>query len=237
MRRTSLALLLLPFAVALPAQAGLFDDTEARKQIAELKVQDETHSRALLDLASQLQALRDENAKLRGQLETLTYELDTAKKRQQDLYLDLDTRMRKFEPQTPSGDAATSGAAGDAATEGQEYEAALTLFKAGKYKEASAAFTTFVANRSASSLAPSAQYWLGNALHAQRDCKRALEVQSQLVAKWPSNPKAPEAMLVMATCQQEMGNPNAARRTLENLVAQYPEAPASDTARQRLKKR
>jgi cell division protein FtsB len=38
-----------------------------------------------MELANQIQALRDENARLRGQVETLNYELDAAKKRQQRL--------------------------------------------------------------------------------------------------------------------------------------------------------
>jgi len=234
--RHSFFLLLLMLGAA-SAHAGLFDDSETRKEIADLKAQVETQSRGLLDLAGQIQNLRDENAKLRGQIETLVYELEMAKKRQQDLYLDTDTRLRKLEPQAPSGDAAKAGGSGDPATERPEYEAALNLFKAGKYKEASAAFTVFVTNRPNSALAPGAQFWLGNALYAQQDCKRAIEAQQQLLAKWPGNPKAPDALLSIATCQQEMGNAAAAKRTLESLLTQYPEAPASETARQRLKKR
>ncbi len=235
MRHLSFVVLLMLGAAS--AHAGLFDDSEARKEIADLKVQVETLSRGLLDLSSQLQHQRDESAKLRGQIETLMYELDMAKKRQQDLYLDADTRLRKLEPQAPAGDTAKTAVGADPATERPEYEAALHLFKTGKYKEASAAFTAFVTNRPNSALAPGAQFWLGNALYAQQDCRRAIEAQQQLLAKWPGNPKAPDALLAIATCQQELGNAAAARRTLENLVTQYPESPASETARQRLKKR
>jgi len=237
MRCRRLPLLLLFCVGASVAHAGLFDDSEARKEIADLKVQVDTQSRGLLDLSSQLQNLRDENAKLRGQIETLMYELEMAKKRQQDLYLDADTRLRKLEPQAPAGDAAKTAGGSDPATERPEYEAALNLFKAGKYKEASVAFTAFVTNRPNSALAPGAQFWLGNALYAQQDCKRAIEAQQQLLAKWPGNPKAPDALLSIATCQQELGNATAAKRTLESLLAQHPESPASETARQRLKKR
>lgn len=231
----------MAYLMAGSAHAGIFDDSEARKQIAEMKTLQETRydtqSRALIDLAGQIQNLRDENAKLRGQVETLVYELDMAKKRQQDLYLDTDTRLRKLEPMVPASEANKPSASSDPASENQEYEAALNLFKAAKYKEASVAFTAFVTNHPASSLAPNAQFWLGSALYAQRDCKHAIEMYSQLAVKWPENPKAPEAMLAMATCQQEMGSTSAAKRTLESLLAQYPEAPAADTARQRLKKR
>ena len=234
--------LLLACLGASSAHAGLFDDSEARKQIADLKVQVDTLSRGLLDLSSQLQNVRDENAKLRGQFESVTHEQEMAKKRVQDLYLDADTRLRRLEPPVPGGaESAKPGTvkpgSADATTESQEYEAALNLFKAAKYKEASAALTAFVTNRANSPLAPGAQLWLGNALYAQSDCKRAIDVYSQLAVKWPESPKAPEALLAVANCQQELGTPVAARRTLESLLAQYPEAPAADTARQRLKKR
>lgn len=238
-RRFLLAILCLLSVSA--AQAGLFDDSEARQQIADLKAlsetRNETHSRAVLDLSGQIQVLREELAKVRGQLEAVTYELDQAKKRQQDLYLDADARLRKLEPPVAAPENAKPAPGIDPAQEGQEYEAALDLFKSAKYKEAAAALTAFISNRPESRLIPGAQFWLGSAFYSLRDCKRAIDVYSQLAVKWPDDAKAPEALLAMATCQQELGNAAAARRTLESLLAQYPDAPASDSARQRLKKR
>lgn len=230
------------------ARAGLFDDDEARRQISDIKTRFETRfdqqARAQLDLAGQIQKLIDENARLRGQIETLQYELDTAKKRQQDFYLDLDTRVRKLEPQ-PGASAAVSEAAPaqaakpavDPAAEGQEYEVALNHFKANRFKESAAAFAAFLQKHPESDLAPNAQFWLGNAWFAQRDCKKAIEAHSYVVSKWPDSPKAPDSLLAVAGCQQEMGNPAGAKRTLESLVSKYPTSPAAESARQKLKKK
>lgn len=238
MRRLRPAVL-IAWAVASTAQAGMFDDDVARRQVAELKAATEaryeTHSKALVDLVNQLQSLRDEQAKLRGQLEVIGNGIEQVNKRLQDYYVDLDNRLRKLEPQAATEAPAKNAA--DLAVESQEYEAALSLFKAAKYKEAAAAFTVFADKRMASSLAPSAQFWLGNSWYAQRDCKRAIEAQNVLLSKWPNSPRAPEAMLAIATCQVETGATATARRTLEALVTQYPEAPAAETARQRLKKK
>ena len=238
-------------ALAGPAQAGLFDDEEARRQIAELR---DTQGRAQLELANQLEALKGELAKMRGMLEKLNYELESAKKRQQDFYLDLDTRLRKFEGpaagNAPAGDAkpgsessgdgapaATKKAPADPAEEARAYEAALNLFKGGKYKEAAGAFEAFVKGHPESDLAPSAQYWLGNSHYGLRDCKKAIDAQKVVIARWPSHPKAADAMLNMSTCQQELGDAKGARQTLESLAAKYPGTPSGDAAAKRLKKK
>lgn len=240
-----------------PAWA-LFDDDEARRQIAEMRTRNnerfDTQSKAQLELSNQIEALKGEVARLRGQVETLNYELETTKKRQQDFYIDLDGRLRKFEPAAGQGNTpgATSGAApADAATpagqtakkpadpveESRAYEAALNIFKAGKYKDSAAAFDAFVKTHPDSDLAPSAQYWLGNSYYGLHECKKAIEAQKVVIARWGSHPKAPDAMLNISTCQQELGDKKGARQTLEMLASKYPGTPSGDAAVQRLKKK
>ena len=245
MRQVRIAFLIAALGAA-QAHAGMFDDEEARRQVNDLKIKTEARfdqqARGQLELSSQIQRQAEEISRLRGQIETLNYELETAKKRQQDFYLDLDTRLRKFEaPGTAAtGDAGNGTAgkpAGDPARESQEYEAALNQFKAGKYKEAAGGFGAFVQKYPDSSLAPNAQYWLGNAWYAQRNCTKAIEAQSVVTTKYAESAKAPDAWLAIATCQQELGNPTAAKRSLETLIAKYPATPAADSAQQRLKKK
>ena len=246
MRPARIALLIVALG-ATQAQAGLFDDDEARRQITDHRIKTEARvdqlGKSQLDLANQLQRQSEEIARLRGQVETLSYELETAKKRQQDFYLDLDTRLRKFEPQG-SGSVAVDGekgansvGAGDPARENRDYEAALNQFKAQKYKEAAWAFSAFVQKNPDSSLAPNAQFWLGNAWVAQRNCAKAIEAHSVVTTKYPTSTKAPDSWLAIANCQQEMGNAAAARRSLETVIAKYPNTQAADTAQQNLKKK
>ncbi len=246
MKPVRIALLIAALG-ATQAQAGVFDDEEARRQIADHKIVTETRfdqqAKAQLDLANQIQRQSEEIARLRGQIETLTYDLETAKKRQQDFYLDLDTRLRKFEAPVAGNAAvnpengANSAPAGDPAKESQEYEAALNQFKAAKYKEAAGNFAAFVQKYPAHSLAPNAQYWLGNAWYAQRNCNKAIEAQSVVTTKYADSAKAPDAWLAIATCQQELGNPTGAKRSLETLLTKYPTSPAAESAQQRLKKK
>ncbi|RIX44017.1 MAG: tol-pal system protein YbgF [Rhodocyclales bacterium GT-UBC] len=245
MRPVRIAFLLAMLGAA-QAQAGMFDDEEARRQVSDLKIKTEARfdqqGKAQLDLASQIQRQAEEIARLRGQIETLNYELETAKKRQQDFYLDLDTRLRKFETAptvnaSPEAGTAPAKPTGDPAKETQDYEAALNLFKLAKYKEAASGFAAFVQKYPDSQLAPNAQYWMGNAWYAQRDCKKAIEAQSIVTSKYADSPKAPDAWLAIATCQQEMGNPGGVKRSLETVISKYPSSPAAETAQQRLKKK
>lgn len=244
--------LLITAVWAAQAQAGVFDDDEARRQIADHRIKTEANfdqqGKAQLELANQLQRQAEEIARLHGQLETLSYELDTAKKRQQDFYLDLDTRLRKFETQAaapgdngaPEATAAlgpVAAAAADPVADNQAYEAALNQFKASKYKEAAGSFAAFVQKYPDSPLAPNAQYWLGNAWYAQHNCAKAIDALSVVTSKYAASPKAADAWLAIATCQQEMGNGAGAKRSLDTLLTKYPNTPAADAAQQRQKKK
>lgn len=246
MRRLRLVLLIASLG-ATQAQAGIFDDEEARRQLTDFRIKTEARfdqqAKAQLELSAQIQRQADEIARLRGLLETLGYKQEVGDKRTQDFYLDLDSRLRKFETPVaaaPTADPANTPAAaikGDPVKESQDYEGALNQFKAAKYKEAAGAFAAFVQKYPDSSLAPNAQYWLGNAWYAQRDCKRAIEAQSIVTTKYPDSAKAPDAWLAIATCQQELGNPTGVKRSLETVIAKYPNTPAAESAQQRLKKK
>ena len=245
MHKPHLTLRLLPLLLAcavLPASAGMFDG-DALEALTKLRAEQndrldklESASHNQLEVANQLQLLKDEVAKLRGQVELLTFEQEQTAKRQKDYYVDLDTRVRKLESAT--ADAATAPTPKpDPAAETQAFEAALTLFKNGKFKEASEAFRAFIKSYPASSFAPGAYYWGGNAHFQLREWPKAAELYAGLPAKWPEDPKAPETLLKLADAQQEMGDAKASRKTLESVQTQYPGTPAATQAKQRLTKK
>jgi len=234
---------------------GLFDDNEARRRVELLRQSIESSQRtmeerltkiegaasdrgALLELSSQLEALRGDISRMRGQIEVLTNQVEVADKRQKDLYLDIDTRLRKLE-QTREQQAATSDkpAAAEAEAspaETKAYQAALDQFKLGNYAAAVTAMQGFMVTYPNSSLAPNAQYWVGMAHSGQRDYKSAIAAQRKLLTTWPDNPKAPDAMLSIASAQETMGARGEAQKTLQELIARYPGSSASVSARQRL---
>jgi tol-pal system protein YbgF len=271
-----------PFVLALatalqlasaPARAALFDDDEARRRIEELRarvtqlegslnqrlgaLEDTVKGQGLLDLLRDVEQIKSDIAKLRGQYEVLTYELEQAQKRQRDLYLDLDSRVRKLEggagatgptanapaaapdvnAPTNAGGTAARPAAVDVAGEQKSYDAALDQFKGGNYAAAAASFQAFTRAYPKSPLAPSAMYWAGNAQYALRDFRGAIATQRQLIATYPDSQKVPDALLNVASCQVELGDNGGARRTLEEVVNKYPGTEAAGKARQRLSAR
>jgi len=250
--RSLVALALL--AALAPARAGLFDDDEARARIDKLRVDVaeqakeqakeqgkrlDTLGSAQLDLANQIEQLKAELAKLRGQLEVQNYEADSAKKRQTDFYTDLDTRLRKLE--TAPAEAKSSGTTAlpaiDPADETRGYEAALGLFKIAKYHEALAAFENFIKTYPKSAVLPGAHYWAASAHLQLREFGKAAEMFAQLYQGWPNDAKAPDAMLGQANCLEQAGDNRGMRKALVALVARYPESSAAQAAKLRLKKK
>lgn len=269
MRRFALLLLLCVNSAGI-AHAGLFTDDEAQKKIAELQQQNsalqqqvqtlearlaklepriaETESAlknlGIVELLSQIESLKGELAKLRGQDEVQAHDIEATQKRQKDLYVDLDTRLRGLEQAKTAAAAATSapGDAGtaaattpaDGAAETKSYNAALDLFRLGNYQGAIAALQTFITSYPKGTLASSAQYWIGNAYFALRDFKAALAAQQKLLSLYPTSQKVPDAMLNLASSQLELNDTAAARKTLEELVAKHPLSNAAELAKKRL---
>ena len=238
-RRLLPVLLLL---AALPARAGLFDDDEARKRIEKLRSDFDSVSERLdqanrnqLGFANQVETLQAEVARLRGQLEMMANDLETAQKRQRDFYVDLDGRLRKLETAaTPPAEPAAPKV--DPAAEARDYEAALAAFKAGRYKDAITAFQAFGAAHGSSALLPNAQYWTASSHYQLKDYKKAVEVFAKVAATWPNDPKAADALLAEGNALMEMGDSKGAKQVLTALMNQYPGTPAALTAKQRLKR-
>ena len=294
-RARSLAVGFALCALAPLARAGLFDDEEARKRIdatnqrvTQLSQQvdqldQQLKSGGLMDLFNSIEQIKADISRLRGQIEVVTYEIEQSQKRQKDLYVDLDTRLRKLEGggaasappdastnvanATPASSAGapgpTAGAfsppspstganagvtppvpvnAGalqtrsptDITAEQRAYDAALDAFKRGDYPAAISGFGAFVKAYPRSPLAPSAQYWVGNAQYARKDYRASIASQRQLIQSYPDSPKVPDALLNIASAQADMGDAAAARKSLEELITKYPQSEAASKAKQRL---
>ena len=227
------------------ASAALFEDDEARRAILELRqrveVLQQNHQRSgedgsqlrrsLLDLQSQIDVLKTDAARLRGQNEQLLRDVGELQRRQKDIAQGVDERLRQFEPIKVTVDGREFQA--DPA-EKRDFEAALAVFRSGKFPDASVAFAAFVRQYPRSGYVPSARFWLGNAQYATRDYKEAIGNFKALLAAAPTHARAPEAALSIGNCQVELKDTRAARKTFEDLVKAYPQSEAAGAAKERL---
>ncbi len=239
--------LVCPFS----ASAGLFEDDEARKAILdmrqrldlsqqrtaeELRKANEDNAqmrRSLIDLSSQIEVLRTEMAKIRGQEELMARELAEIQRRQKDLSQGVNDRLSKFEPSKVTVDGKEFVA--DPA-EKQEFEAALAVLRKGEFAPAQTAFVNFLKRYPQTGYKPVALFWLGNAQYALRNYRDAVVNFRALVAADPEHARAPEAVLAIANCQVELKDTKSARKTLEDLVKAYPQSEAASVAKERLSK-
>ncbi|MDO9073703.1 MAG: tol-pal system protein YbgF [Rubrivivax sp.] len=238
------------------AQAGLFDDEEARKAIVDLRgrltaVEDANKTRiielssantqlleqltatrrSLVELNNQLETMRSELATLRGSNEQMLRELAEVQKRQKDAAQNFDDRLRAMEPAKVVID-------GREATVPQEekraYDDAIAAIRGGEFDKSVGMLTGFQRKYPESAYTDSVRFWLGNALYGKRDYREAIAAFRSFVAGAGAHPRAPEAMLALANSQAEMKDARGARKTIEDLMKAYPQSEAAQAGKERL---
>lgn len=251
--RVTLMALAMGAALVQPARAGLFEDDEARKAILELRgklqanedaakqraeqlntlIQDQLQPlrRSMLDLNSQIDALRAEVAKLRGANEQLARDLSDTQRKLTDQSQSVDARLKPLEPQKVSLDGREFQVNPE---ERGQYEAAVGLVRRGDFAEAVAALNAFLKRYTASGYTDSVRFWLGNAQYGKRDYKDAIATFKAFIAGNPEHPRAGEALLALANCQIELKDNKSARRSLEDLIKAYPGTEAAQAGKERL---
>ncbi len=241
------------------SHAALFDDNEARKKILELQTQIQTQNQTtqaaiqsldqritaveavvkgpgLADMQNQIEQLKQEIARLKGEQEVVSHNIDTTQQRQKDLYTDTDTRLRKIEEATATpvaAQATTSVAA--TGVDVQALEAANSLSQAARHKEAFEAYDKFLKDFPSSNLISDAIYGLGYSQFALKNYKAAIATQQKLLDTYTDSAKAPDAMLNMANSQIQLAQVANAKKTLRDLISKYPNSAVIPSAQKRLK--
>lgn len=235
--------LLLPAALSLPACSSLtpvddpvyfrINDLEARL----IRIERVLENDSLIALAGDISSLRTEVQQLLGEVETIRFEVNRQTESSTASYVDLDRRLRDLEAaqeRLRSMPVASSGGPVAAVTDQQAYDAAIALIEGGRYPEAQAAFESFLATYLASPLRSNAQYWLGEAHYAQLSFRTALAEFQRVVDDYPTSAKLPDALLKIGFSNQALGNRDAARQTLMQVMREYPDTEIAARAEERL---
>lgn len=201
------------------------------------KVERVMSNQSLLQMEQQVDTLQAEVRDLRGQIDDLRNAKRELQKRQHDLYADLDKRVGALEHGGGGGGSASGGDGGQGAssTEQSVYSQAFDALKAGSYSVAIAGFQDFLNQYPSSTLAPNAEYWLGEAHYVNRDLSSAETAFRAVLDKWPTSGKAPDAMLDLGNAQLAQGKTAQGRATLHRVVSEYAGTDAANRAQTLLK--
>lgn len=251
----------LPMAALLLccSQVQAQDAMQQRIEVLERKV------RVISELVLRLDSLQREVQQLRGEVEVQNHALESMKKRQRDLYLDLDSRLSQNLGSEAAQGATRSGSGGTqppgktpvskpgpmpetakpvkgapskaSPAEERAYRTAFEMLTQRRYGEARKSFRTFVAKYPSGAYSDNAQYWLAEASYVTREFDTALKDFSRVLETYPNSPKVPGAMLKIGYIQYEKGQLAEARATLQKLISKYPASSAARLAEEFMRRK
>ena len=183
------------------------------------------------ELRGQVEIMNNELAKSQQKIDKLSNDLANDARRTKDLHKNLDERLSKLEPRRQAIDGVEHEVT---QTEQKIFDEAAALLKRKDFTGAAQAFTIFLQRFPGSGYSAQAYYLLGSSYLSAEDCKNAIPALQTVVNRYGMTQRAPDAMLNLAICHDDLDDPNAARSTLEALIKRYPESTAAKNARSKL---
>jgi tol-pal system protein YbgF len=138
-------------------------------------------------------------------------------------------------PIAPSTPAPTPPASTDPVQLQAEYQQAFNLLRQSLYDQAIKAFQQYLVAHPNDRYSDSAQYWLAEAYYVKREFEPALAEYQKVIINFPQSQKAGDAMLKAGFTLAELGQHEAAKKQLEELVQKFPETTVARMAEERLK--
>ena len=239
-------------------QVGAYGTETLDERVARLEKR--LSGETMMEMLNRMEQLQTDVLKLRGEVEELNHALETVKKQQKDMYMDLDQRLQGNTggaaappAETPSAPEETEPAAamppsapppqkpapvsgGDAAGRQAVYQKAFNTLKEGKYSEAIKEFKGFLAAYPSGEYVDNATYWLAEAYYVNREFPSARDAFRKVVREFPQSAKVADAQLKIGFIEYETGQWAKAREVLNDVMKRYPDTSASKLAEKRLAK-
>ncbi|VAW91773.1 TPR repeat containing exported protein; Putative periplasmic protein contains a protein prenylyltransferase domain [hydrothermal vent metagenome] len=221
-------------------------------------------SQSLVDLLLRMDNIQGELQSLRGDVELISHSIEDLKKRQRDLYIDVDRRLVQLErgkgvaasssgvttsshtstfvsPKTSTGSGSSSSPAVAATStsskaEQKLYQKAFNLLRELRYDKSIAAFNQFISTYPTGRYAHIAQYWVGEANYTQGNYKAAIKAYQELISNYSKSPKIADAMLKVGYSYYELKDIKQAKSNLTQLIKLYPDTTEASQAKNKLQK-
>lgn len=114
-----------------------------------------------------------------------------------------------------------------------DYREGLEAYEANRFEEAKSSFRSFLLSHKKHPLYPDGLYYYGR---LERDGEESKKVFSYLLARYPTNPWAPHACLMVAQYYYAKEDTEKAGSWFRNLISRYPESDLVDLSRSWLRR-
>ena len=241
--------ILTSFLICATSTSTIAADNEASLEERLNRVERLVNSKGLVDIMVRVESMQSELQRLVGEIELQKHSLDEIKKRQRDLYVDIDRRILQIERGGVSSSRQTTPSRPTVSTkseinqlpakvttpgvetprvvkkkEGEQvaYQKAFDLLRALRYEKATHAFRSFLNDYPDGRYAHIAQYWLAETSYHTRKYDIAVKDYQTLINHYPKSPKRADALLKIGYSQFELKSYSKAKTVLDKLIQSYP---------------
>ena len=221
------------------------------------------NSKGLVDIMVRVESMQSELQRLVGEIELQKHSLEEIKKRQRDLYVDIDRRLLQIERRSGSSASSMPAIQPEPETtttknnkvtrapakivavprvtkkkEGEQvaYQKAFDLLRALRYEKATKAFRQFLNDYPDGRYAHIAQYWLAETSYHTKKYDVAVKDYQTLINQHPKSPKRADALLKIGYSQFELKSFSKAKSVLKKLIQSYPGTTEASQAENLLQK-
>jgi len=213
-------------------------------------------SNVVYEILGRLEQLQIEVQQLRGVVEEQAQTIVDLKKRQGNIYSDLDLRLQELSKTSvamSNGSTGTeiplSSGQGDISNDvdtgvavikpaviadKDRYQKAYEMLRNGHNNRAITAFNTLISDAPAGEYADNSQYWLGEAYKVNQEMDAAKAAFLKVVMNYAGSPKVPDALLKLGYIEFEFKNMAKARDYFTQITVAHPQTTAAHLASKKL---
>jgi tol-pal system protein YbgF len=192
----------------------------------------------LADLAAQIAKLEQENAELRGRVEVSEHRVDSALEEARAARKETARIEARIDGASgaPSAPDVGAGEEGVAPAELQAYREAYAAWRGDEPGVCIDRFRNFLQTYPSSPYADDAAYWMADCYFKQGDFKTAVLRFDDVVNRYPTGNKAPDALYRQGEALLRMGPGygSAAGKAFERVLKEYPESSRAAEAKRQL---